>query len=214
MRPKGIVRLFRRGAMVWECENLFVNTGLPPLANLIAGVTAGQFVTALGYGSGAVAPTLTDTALGATPAYYNANAGHSFPSSGSVQFNYSLLTTDYGAVGITIQELGLFANSTAAGLPAATGTTSPAWTASTAETVGNLVVDANGNLQRCTASGTTGATVPTWPTALNATTTDGGVTWTLSALHAPPGPMIAHVVVPAFAYTGAGNYSGTWTLIF
>jgi hypothetical protein len=214
MRPKGIVRLFRRGAMVWECENLFVNTGLPPLANLIAGVTAGQFVTALGYGSGAVAPTLTDTGLGATPAYYNAIAGHSFPSSGSVQFNYSLLTTDYGAVGLTIQELGLFANSTAVGLPAATGTASPAWTASTAETVGNLVVDANGNLQRCTASGTTGATVPTWPTALNATTTDGGVTWTLSALHVPPGPMIAHVVVPAFAYTGAGNYSGTWTLIF
>ncbi len=38
--------------------------------------------------------------------------------------------------------------------------------------------------------------------------------WTLIALHTAPGPLIAHVSVPAFAYTGTGNYSGTWTLTF
>ena len=37
-RPKGIVRIFRRGALVWECRNLFVNAGLPALASLMAGV--------------------------------------------------------------------------------------------------------------------------------------------------------------------------------
>jgi hypothetical protein len=29
-----------------------------------------------------------------------------------------------------------------------------------------------------------------------------------------PGPLIAHVSVPLFTYTGGGNYSGTWTLTF
>ncbi len=59
-----------------------------------------------------------------------------------------------------------------------------------------------------------GAAAPAWATTIGATTSDGSVTWTLVAMHAAPSPMIAHVVVPAFAYTGAGNYSGTWTLTF
>lgn len=214
MRPKGIVRLYKRGRLLWEAENLFVNAGLPLLANLIAGVTAGQYVTAIGFGSGATAPSAGDTGLGATPAYYNAIGTTSFPSSGSVQFNYSLQTTDYGANGITIQELGLFANSGAALLPSAVGTANPSWAASTAQSVANLIVDGNGNIQRCTTAGTTGASAPAWATTLGGTTTDGGAGWTLVALHSAPGPMVAHVAVPAFAYTGAGNYSGTWTLTF
>jgi hypothetical protein len=107
MRPKGFVRLYGRRELIWEGQNLFVNAGLPALANLIAGVTTGQFVTAIGFGSGPASPTVTDTALTANPAYYNAIVSHSFPSSGSVQFNYALAPADYGALGITIQELGL-----------------------------------------------------------------------------------------------------------
>ncbi len=214
MRPQGTVRIFRDGRLVCERRNLFVNTGLPCLANLIAGVTAGQSIAAIGFGSGNSAPAPGDVGLGATPEYYNAIAGHSFPSSGAVQFNYALAATDYGANGMTIQELGLFANAGAIALPAAIGTANPAWAASAPETVGALVVDGNGNLQRCTTAGTTGATAPAWATTIGATTSDGTAVWTLVATHSAPGPLIAHVVVPAFTYGGAGNYSGTWTLTF
>jgi hypothetical protein len=115
---------------------------------------------------------------------------------------------------VTIQELGLFANSANIALPAAQGSSNPSWMAGTAKVVGNLLVDGKGNVQRCTTGGTTGGAAPAWSTALNGTTTDGSVTWTLAAFHQAPGPLIAHVGVPAFGYTGTGNYSGTWTLTF
>jgi hypothetical protein len=214
MRPHGIVKLYADGTLLWQKRNLFVNTGLPPLANLIAGVTAGQSVSAMGFGSGVAAPTVADTGLSTAPAYYNAIGSYSFPSSGSVQFNYSLQTTDYGATGMTIQELGLFANSASVAMPAAIGTTNPSWSASLPRTLGAIVVDSNGNLQRCTGAGTSGSSAPAWSTSLNTTTTDSTAIWTLIALHTAPGPLIARVSVPAFAYTGTGNYSGTWTLTF
>jgi hypothetical protein len=214
MKPQGIVRLYSNRRLVWERPNLFVNSGLPVLANLIAGATTGQFVAAIGFGSGAAAPSLTDVGLTSTPTYYNAVGSHIFPSSGSVQFAYSLLSTDYGANGMTIQELGLFANSASVSLPSAQGAANPGWSANAPKTAGSLIVDGNGNIQRCTIAGTTGAAVPSWATTLGGTTTDGSVTWSLIAFHQAPTPLIAHVTVPAFAYTGGGNYSGTWTLTF
>jgi uncharacterized protein len=60
----------------------------------------------------------------------------------------------------------------------------PAWSALTAETVGNLVVDSNGNTQKCTTAGTTGAGAPNWAVTLNSTTTDGTAVWTLIAIGA------------------------------
>src|ERR1700691_566039 len=138
-RPSGIDRIFSRGALVWECRNLFVNAGLPALANLMAGVTAGQYALAVGFGSGGTAPTVNDTDLGAAPKYYNAVGAYTFP--------------DYGALGWTVQEVGLFANGSAAALPAAIGTANPAWSSATAWTGGNLIVDAHGNIQRCTPAG-------------------------------------------------------------
>src|ERR1700751_255729 len=72
MRPRGIVSLYESGRLLWEETNLFVNTGLPLLANLIAGITANQYVTAIGFGSSATPPSVSDTALGGTPAYYKA----------------------------------------------------------------------------------------------------------------------------------------------
>ncbi len=214
-RPDGIVRIFSRGALLWECRNLFVNAGLPALANLMAGVTAGQYALAVGFGSGATAPTVNDTDLGAAPKYYNAVGAHTFPNSGSVQFNYALsATADYGALGTTVQEVGLFANGSAAAMPAAIGTANPSWAATTAEVIGNLIVDSNGNIQRCTTAGTSGTTAPAWAAALNATTTDGTAVWTLVALHTAPAPMLAHAVVPAFVFNGAATYQGTWTFTF
>ena len=74
------------------------------------------------------------------------------------------------------------------------------------------IVDSNGNVQRCTTAGTSGGSAPSWATTLNATTNDSGAVWTLVAFHTAPVPMIGHVVVPAFPYTGGGNYSGTYTV--
>ncbi len=214
-RPKGVVRIFSRGRLICESRNLFVDAGLPALANLLAGVTAGQYALAVGFGSGSAAPTVNDVDLGLAPKYYNAVGGHSFPGPGSVQFSYALTASiDFGASGITVQEVGLFANSAAVALPAALGTPNPTWSALAAKAVGALVVDANGNVQRCTAAGTTGSTPPTWAATLNATTTDASVVWTLVALNTPPGPMLAHAVVPAFAFNGSANYQGTWTFTF
>jgi uncharacterized protein len=58
----------------------------------------------------------------------------------------------------------------------------PQWAASTAETVGNLLVDSNGNTQKCTTAGTTGTSTPAWGRTLNSTTADGSAVWTLIAI--------------------------------
>ncbi len=58
--------------------------------------------------------------------------------------------------------------------PPAPGT----WTATTAQTVGALIVDSNGNVQQVTTAGTTAASQPTWNTVIGGTTSDGTVTWT------------------------------------
>jgi hypothetical protein len=214
MRPKGTVTLYAEGRLIWRRQNLFVDTGLPVLANLLAGITTGQSVTAIGYGSGATAPAANDNGLIGAPTYYSGIGAHTFPSPGSVQFNYALQAADYGATGITVQELGLFANSGAIALPAAVGTSNPAWIDSAACSPGSMIIDTNGNLQRCTTAGTSGTSAPVWATTIDATTIDASAVWTLVALHTAPGPLIARVVVPAFAYTGTANYAGTWTLTF
>jgi hypothetical protein len=124
-RPRGIVRfaIFEGSRLIARIEdhNLFVNAGLPALAALIGGDTSGEFATGVGFGSGSTTPTLTDSGLTA-PSYYKSLDSHSEDGAGSVTFNWSLGTGDTGAVGITIQELGLFANKTTVVLP---GTTQP-----------------------------------------------------------------------------------------
>lgn len=125
-RPQGTVRfrVWRRGRLVLTVEksNLFVNAGLPALASLVGGDTAGQFAVAVGFGSGSNPPAVTDTALTA-PGYYKSIDSHSEDGNGSVTFNWSLTTADTGAQGITIQELALFANRTSLVLPATTAPT-------------------------------------------------------------------------------------------
>ena len=124
-RPVGIVRIrvVQEGRLVWRYEgrNLFVNAGRPALASLLGGDTAGEFASAIGFGSGSTPPTVNDTALTA-PAYYKTLNSHTEDGLGAVAFDWSLTPADTGAIGLTIQELGLFANSAAIGLP---GTTTP-----------------------------------------------------------------------------------------
>ncbi len=137
---RGIVRLYEgpcwwRGRLLWERENLVVNGGLTALASLLGGVTAGQFVASVGFGSGSTGPLATDTALATNPAYYNAVGTVTIGPSGgiaagTVQFAYSLVTADYAANPLTIAEMGLFGNTGGVNLPAAIGTANPAWAAS------------------------------------------------------------------------------------
>ena len=98
-----------------------MNAGRPALAALLGGDTTGEFAAAVGFGSGLAAPAVTDSALTA-PGYYKTLDSHSEDGNGSVTFNWSLTGADTGALGITIQELALFANHASAGLP---GTTAP-----------------------------------------------------------------------------------------
>lgn len=121
-RPRGLVRLALaidgRVVRTIEERNLFVNAGLPALAALIAGDGSGDFAAAIGVGSGSTVPAVTDGGL-SSPAYYKVLDGHSEDDVGGVTFNWSLTTADLGAVGITIQELGLFGNKNAIALPGA-----------------------------------------------------------------------------------------------
>lgn len=55
----------------------------------------------------------------------------------------------------------------------------PNWAGTTAFVVGNIIVDSNGNLQRCTTAGTSGGGAPAWATTVGATTADGApLVWT------------------------------------
>src|ERR1017187_2288702 len=91
-RPRGMVRFKvfedRRLIATIEDHNLFVSAGLPALASLMGGDTSGEFAAAVGFGSGAGAPALTDTGLTA-PAYYKSLDSHAEDGAGSVTFNWS-----------------------------------------------------------------------------------------------------------------------------
>ncbi|MCK1668615.1 DUF2961 domain-containing protein [Bradyrhizobium sp. 153] len=58
------------------------------------------------------------------------------------------------------------------------GAPNQVWRASAAFAANMSILDPNGNVQRVTTAGTSGASAPTWATSAGATTTDGGVTWT------------------------------------
>lgn len=119
-RPNGMVRvrIFSRGELIYEMNggNLFVNAGLPALAALLGGDTAGEFCSVVGFGSGVNAPTVNDVGL-TSPAYYKPIDGHSEDGNGSVTFNWSLGAADTGADNLTIQEIALFANHSGVGVP-------------------------------------------------------------------------------------------------
>jgi hypothetical protein len=69
--------------------------------------------------------------------------------------------------------------------PTTTPTVYSAWQANHAYTSGQIVRSTNDNryFYKCTTPGTSGATEPSWVYRLNATRTDGGVTWTAFSHH-------------------------------
>ncbi len=119
MRGHIICRAYKRGRYLWtrETDNLVVSAHGVPTAKLLAGVVTNQSITVAGFGTNTTAVTIGDTAL-SNPAYYNAIASHSFPTSGQVQCIFGLTGgTDTGADGLNLQEIALFCNTGAISLP-------------------------------------------------------------------------------------------------
>jgi phage tail sheath protein FI len=99
----------------------------------------------------------------------------------------------------------------------ATAITLPSWAATTPFSQTNLILDSNGNTQRCTTAGTSGSG-PNWATTIGAATTDGSITWTLVAIGKAA---ITNTSAPSWATTvgsttsdtaGTSTGSVTWTL--
>ena len=212
-RARGKVEIFCEGVLISRSRNLVVDSAYVAMASLMSGGASNQAVAAAGFGSGTTAPALTDTDLGGEPKYYNAVGGHTFPAAGEVQFTIDLTVgVDYAAAGITVTEVGLFGNSAAIALPNYVGTGIAAWAASTAYTVGQMVIDSFGHIERCTTAGTSGTAAPAWATVIGNTTADNTAVWTVIAGNSIPGPMWAHASVAAFDFTGSAGYTETWTI--
>ncbi len=62
-------------------------------------------------------------------------------------------------------------------LAAQSDTPTVGWAATTAYTLGALILDSGGNVEECVVAGTSAATVPTWPATQGGTVVDGSVTW-------------------------------------
>jgi hypothetical protein len=87
------------------------------------------------------------------------------------------------------------------------GSSRSAWAKNTYYSIAGAVIDSNGNLQQVTTKGTSGATTPAWSTVLNATTTDGTVTWKMIQTAASLA-WSAHTAYAPGSYL-VGNASGT-----
>lgn len=110
-KPRGIFALdiFRQGCLIdhFEDDNLIVTVGRESVARLIGGDVSGRSIVNIGFGTNGAAANPADAAL--TGAFVKAIDSHSYPVSTSVQFNFSLGTTE--AVGLSIYEFGLLTSS-------------------------------------------------------------------------------------------------------
>ena len=77
------------------------------------------------------------------------------------------------------------------------------WAATNSYAVGNIVrataVQDFGLVFQCTTAGTSGATQPAWPTLIDSTTVDGGVTWTaISAVYEDLSVLAPNAIIELF----------------
>ncbi|MEU8199495.1 hypothetical protein AB0C10_37500 [Microbispora amethystogenes] len=83
---------------------------------------------------------------------------------------------------------------------------------STAYTVGDVVrpASANGYLYQAIIGGTSGGSVPTWPTTIGATVTDGGVTWACVGR----GVLVVDANDPSWTTGNPGTLTASHMLVF
>lgn len=107
-RPEGIFTLnvFRGGKLIetYEDKNLVVDLSKQQLARLIGGDVTNRSITKIGFGTNGTAPAAGNTTL--TDAYVKLLGGVSYPATNSVEFAFTLGTTE--ANGKSIMEFGLF----------------------------------------------------------------------------------------------------------
>jgi 6-phosphogluconolactonase (cycloisomerase 2 family) len=129
-------------------------------------------------------------------------AGGTHPSAFTVTFAGDANFTATGGTGtLTVGPAQLLVTADNISRPYG-GVSATAWAASTAFTVGQFIVDTNGNVQQVTTAGTTGAAAPTWNTVDRATTIDGTVVWTNRSAVLPPAGN------PPLTYTFSGLVNG------
>jgi len=106
--PSGLFSLdiFRRGTLIehFEEKNLIVNGSKEVNARLIGGAVTDRSITQIGFGTNGTAPAGGNTGL--TGSYVKAVDGVTYPTTGTVQFSFSLATGEGN--GMAIMEFGLF----------------------------------------------------------------------------------------------------------
>ncbi|WP_269497181.1 hypothetical protein [Castellaniella sp. S9] len=104
---KGVfeIQIYRAGRLVDAIreDNLIVNGAKSQLARLVGGDGALRHIQKIGFGTGTAAANPNDTAL--TSAYIKNLSGHSYPTTGRVQFSWALSNAE--ANGKSITEFGL-----------------------------------------------------------------------------------------------------------
>ncbi len=93
------------------------------------------------------------------------------------------------AVGGTTADGTVVWTNEGSGLVAARLASGRVWAADTGFVIGARIVDPNGNVQQCTVSGVSGATMPAFATAVGGTTADGTVSWTNAGPNAQSVPV-------------------------
>jgi hypothetical protein len=76
----------------------------------------------------------------------------------------------------------------------------PAWALNAPWSAGQMIVDSNGNVQECVATGVGAGSAPTWKTDLYGEVADGGATWRCVAL------------APVYQFVGASEGAATASL--
>jgi hypothetical protein len=89
-------------------------------------------------------------------------------------------------------------------------TSTGSWSAGAAISSGQTIKDSNGNTQYCTSAGTTGSIVPTWPTRVGVSTTDGTVQWQMRCPFTPAIHRPQSIPVYPFYWQGDSTLPTTW----
>lgn len=100
-----LLKVYRRGILIETVNepNLIVTGSKEALAHLLGGDVATRSVTQIGFGTSGTSPVIGNTSL--TSGFYKDLDGVAYPSAGTVDFEFSLSSSE--ANGMAIMEFGL-----------------------------------------------------------------------------------------------------------